>query len=150
MDTNWYPDFGATDHITSELNKLTTHDKYKGRDRVHTANGKGMCISHIGHSKLHTPHSTLHLNNILHVPNASKNLISVHKLTLDNDVFLEFHPYFFFIKDQATRRILFKGPCHGGLYPLVPLSTGSSKQAFVIIKPSSSTWHSLLGHPSYL
>jgi histone deacetylase 1/2 len=30
----------------------------------------------------------------------------------------------------------------------VPLSTGSSKQAFVIIKPSSSTWHRRLGHAS--
>jgi histone deacetylase 1/2 len=90
----------------------------------------------------------LHLNNILHVPNASKNLASVHRLCLDNNIYIEFHAWFFLIKDQATRRTLFKGPCHGGLYPLVPLSTGSSKQAFITIKPSSSTWHCRLGHPS--
>jgi hypothetical protein len=28
VDTNWYSDMGATDHITSELSKLTTHEKY--------------------------------------------------------------------------------------------------------------------------
>jgi hypothetical protein len=39
---------GATHHLTSELNKLSVHDKYKGQDRVHTADGNGMSISHIG------------------------------------------------------------------------------------------------------
>jgi histone deacetylase 1/2 len=79
VDTNWYLDTGATDHITSELNKLHTRDTYKGCDQVHNANGQGMAIKHIGHSILHTPHSSLQLRNILHVPSASKNLLSTHK-----------------------------------------------------------------------
>jgi hypothetical protein len=33
VDTNWYTNTGATDHITSELNKLSTHEKYTGHDR---------------------------------------------------------------------------------------------------------------------
>jgi hypothetical protein len=32
-------DTGATDHITSDLEKLTVHDKYYGGDQVHTASG---------------------------------------------------------------------------------------------------------------
>jgi hypothetical protein len=32
-------DSGATDHITSELDKLTVHDKYYDNDYVHAANG---------------------------------------------------------------------------------------------------------------
>jgi hypothetical protein len=146
--TNWYTDSGATHHLTSELNKLSVHDKYKGQNRVHTTDGNGMPISHIGNSIFHTPHDSLHLKNILHVPHASKNLLSVHRLALDNDVFLEFHPFFFFIKDRVTRRTLFKGPCTGGIYPLVPVTSGSSKFAFITINPSSSTWHRRLGHPS--
>jgi hypothetical protein len=106
-----------------------------------------MAIAHVGHSVLHTPHSSLHLRNILHVPSASKNLLSVHKIALDNNAFLEFHPSFFLIKDQATKEILFRGPCHGGLYPLVP-TLGSNKHALITVKPSSSTWHRRLGHPS--
>jgi histone deacetylase 1/2 len=82
-----------------------------------------MHISHIGHSVLCTPHTSFNLNDILHVPSASKNLLSVHRFTLDNHVFIEFHPFFFVIKDQETRRILFIGPCYGGLYPLMPIST---------------------------
>ncbi|KAK1627137.1 hypothetical protein QYE76_001452 [Lolium multiflorum] len=39
IDTNCYSGTSATGHITGALNKLTTHDKYQGRDRVHTADG---------------------------------------------------------------------------------------------------------------
>jgi hypothetical protein len=107
-----------------------------------------MKISHIGHSIFHTPDSSMNLNNILHVPHTSKNLLSIHKLTLDNDAFIEFHPFFFLIKDQETRTTLFKGVCQHGVYPLVSVSTGSSKKAFITIKFLSSTWHRRLGHPS--
>jgi len=41
VDTNWYADSGATDHITAELEKMTVRDRYHGSDQVHTANGSG-------------------------------------------------------------------------------------------------------------
>lgn len=41
IDTNWYADRGATNHITGELEKLTICDKYYGGDQVHTADGAG-------------------------------------------------------------------------------------------------------------
>jgi hypothetical protein len=110
-----------------------------------------MHISHIGHTSIQTPNCDLHLKNILHVPSATKNLVSIHKLTLDNDIFLEFHPWYFLIKDRATENILLKGRCEGGLYPIVSSSSSSaSKQVCVITKPSTSRWHSRLGHPSRL
>ena len=140
--------FRSTDHITGALHKLHTRENYHGQEQVHNASGKVMNITHVGHSILHTPHKPLHLNNILHVPSAAKNLLSAHKIALDNDAFIELHPFFFLIKDQATKKILFKGPCHGGLYPLLPVSTGSHKHAFITVKPTSSTWHRRLGYPS--
>jgi hypothetical protein len=45
IDTNWYADSGASDHITSELEKMAVRDKYSGQDQVHTASGPGMKIS---------------------------------------------------------------------------------------------------------
>jgi len=150
-DTNWYADSGASDHVTSELEKLSVRDKYTGRDQVHTASGAGMKISNIGHTTLHTPLKDLHLKNILHVPSASKNLVSVHKLARDNDAFLEFHPNFFLIKDQETKKTLHRGRCKGGLYPLVPSSSdegATGKQVYGVHKPSTSRWHSRLGHPA--
>jgi hypothetical protein len=65
---------------------------------VHTADGNGMIINHISRSILHTPNSSLHLKNILHVPSASKNLLFVHKLTLDNHVFTRVSSIFLFDK----------------------------------------------------
>jgi hypothetical protein len=110
IDTNWNLDSGATDHITGALNKLTVHNKYNGRDHVHTTDGNSMHINHIFHSVLHTPSSPLHLKNILHVPSASKNLLSIHSLAPNNHVFLQLHPFFFLIKDLVTRRTLLKVP----------------------------------------
>ena len=75
INTNWYTDTGATDHITSEWDKLTVRDKYHGGEQVHAANGSGMEISHVGHSTLHSPSNKIHLRNNLHVPHASKSLV---------------------------------------------------------------------------
>jgi hypothetical protein len=141
-------DSGATDHITSELEKLTVHDKYHGQDQVHTTSGSGMKISNIGRTVLHTPQKELHLKNILHVPTANKSLVSVHKLTSDNNALIEFHPNVFLIKDRVTKRVIHQGKCKGGLYPLRP-EEKSRKQVFGAIKPSTSRWHSRLGHPSF-
>ena len=103
-------DTGATDHLMHELGRLTTHEPYHGHDKVHTADGSGMHISHIGQSSLltHTPRK-LHLRNVLHVPSVTSNLLSVPKLTLDNNVLVEFHPSHFFVKDRATRDVLLRG-----------------------------------------
>jgi histone deacetylase 1/2 len=99
VDTNWYIDSGATDHVTSELDKLTVQDKYGGHDQVHSASGAGMEINHICSRILRTPSSNIHLRKILHVPKANKNLLPVHRLARDNNAFLEFHPHHFFIKE---------------------------------------------------
>jgi hypothetical protein len=59
VDTNWYMDSGATDHITDELEKLTVGNKYQGGDQIHMASGAGMDISHIGHVVVNIPHSPI-------------------------------------------------------------------------------------------
>jgi len=120
VDTNWYTDTGATDHVTSELDRLTIQEKYTGNDKIRTANGAGMNINHIGNAIVRTPHRDLHLNNVLHVPQAKKNLVSVHRLTKDNKAFLEFHPNFFLIKDQVTRKTLLEGRCREMAFILFP------------------------------
>lgn len=61
LDTNWYADSGASDHVTGELEKLAVREKYKGGDHIHTASGAGMEIKHIGHTTVRTPTSNLHL-----------------------------------------------------------------------------------------
>jgi hypothetical protein len=67
VDTNWYGDTGATDHITGEL---TMKENYHGREQIHAANGQGMSISHVGHAIVNTPHKnyTLKMSFMSHMP----------------------------------------------------------------------------------
>jgi histone deacetylase 1/2 len=80
VDPAWYMDTGATDHITSDLDRLAVREAYNGNERVHVGNGAGLHISHVGHSTLNTAAKSLSLRNILHVPHITKNLLSAHKL----------------------------------------------------------------------
>jgi histone deacetylase 1/2 len=92
------------------------------------------------------------LKNILHVPHATKNLLSVNRLVRDNNAFLEFHPTYFSLKDKKTRTTLLEGRCERGLYPLKPHlheHLPRNKQALGAFKPTVSTWHSRLGHASH-
>ncbi|KAG8084596.1 hypothetical protein GUJ93_ZPchr0010g7974 [Zizania palustris] len=41
IDANWYPDTGATDHITSDLDRLAIRERYNGGDQVQVGNGAG-------------------------------------------------------------------------------------------------------------
>jgi hypothetical protein len=80
------------------------HGTYGGHDQIHVANESVMNIAHIDTSIIPTSTRTLTLNNVLHVPSAQKNLLSVHHFTLYNDTFIEFHPYFFFLRIQKRGR----------------------------------------------
>jgi hypothetical protein len=43
---------------------------------------------------------------------------------------------------------MFRGPCYGGLYPLLPTFNETSKLTFSATKLLCSTWHRRLGHLS--
>jgi hypothetical protein len=139
---------GATDHITSELDKLVVMEKYMGQEQIHGANGGGMRITHVGQSTLFTPRRNLSLKNVLHVLSSQRNLVFIHRFTRDNHVFIEYHPYVFLVKDPLTRKVLLHGQCKGGIYPFPLLEQSTTKCALSIVKPSISRWHERLGHPS--
>ena len=125
-------------------------EPYAGTKQVHTTNGEGMRISHVGQALISTPSSRhLRLSNVLHVPSVTKNLLSVRRFTHDNRVYIEFHPNSLFVKDLLTGAILLRGRVRGGLYELdAPLVTHLPKQVFNALKASSSQWHARLGHPA--
>jgi histone deacetylase 1/2 len=145
VDPAWYADTAATDHLTNDLNKITMKEHYHGKDQVQTANGTGMRITHIGQSIIPTQAQPLHLKNILHVPSVTRNLLSVIFFTYDNNVFFEFHPWYFLVKDRDSREVLLRGGCRGGLYNL---DVSSVKQVFSSIKVSRAQWLSRLSHPA--
>lgn len=84
-------------------------------DQLHVGNGKGLPISHTGSTSITTPTSSFQLSNILHVPSISKPLLSVQKFAQENNVFFEFHPSHFLIKDKVTQAPLLSGLSKNGL-----------------------------------
>jgi hypothetical protein len=82
VDQNWYPDSRASHHITSDLANLNLKAKeYGGFDQIRVGNGTGLSIKHIGTAQISTLYFTFQLNNVLHVPQMRKNLLSVHQFT---------------------------------------------------------------------
>ena len=89
----WYPDSGSSHHVTPNADNLHNRVPYAGQDQLYIGNGQGMKILSAGNSVLSSQPKSFALNNILHVPTITKNLLFVHQFTIENNVFIEFHPY---------------------------------------------------------
>ena len=120
-DQSWFVDFGAMNHIISNLNNLSVHTPYYGGGKVTIGNGKQLPITHVGIGSLQTfpySNSVLCIPNILYVPSMRKNLLSVSQFTREHNVIAEFHFNVCFIKDKTTRQVLLQGHLKDGLYRL--------------------------------
>ena len=109
-----------------------------------------VCVSQIlGSLAFHSPTRTFHLKDTLCVPSIHKNLISVHRFTFQNNIFIEFHPFFFLDKDQITGAVLFKGACENGVYTFPNSLVSSPKMvANMHERTSLDGWHKRLGNSS--
>ena len=85
---------------------------------MHVCDGKGLDISHIGHTTLHSLKRIFTLSNVLHVPYIIKPLLSVQKFYRDNYVYLKFYASVFYVKDLITKEVLLSGQSNDGLYVL--------------------------------
>jgi hypothetical protein len=83
--------------MMNDLERLHIHDNYRGNEQIQVANGMHIPILHIGESTLPGSSRNLRLSNVLHSPFISKNLLSTHKLSHDNNCFVELHPQSFFV-----------------------------------------------------
>jgi hypothetical protein len=143
-DHNWYPNTGATHCITSDLKNLNLHSEaYGGLDEIQVGDGTRFAIKNTGISKL-SPNFILRF--ILHVPQITKNLLSIQKFTSDNNVYVEFHPSCFFVKDPTLGKILHRGLSRHGLYHWFTPAT-APPSIFSTSRTSFVDWHARLGHP---
>jgi len=153
-DPIWYPDSGATHHITNDVNNYTKKQAFNGNDVVKLGNGAGMNIRHVGTACYQLTHtqSPIFLHNLLHVPEITKNLMSVSKCAQDNNVFFEFHANKCFVKHQATKEIILQGNVKDGLYVFPSLKNinmcSVNTTTCNSVQSPFSLWHSRLGHVS--
>jgi hypothetical protein len=149
-NNRWLVDSAASHNMTTDLSSLSIHSEYDGTDEVVIGDGSGLPVSHVGSLSLPSPSRNFHLRDTLCVPTIKKNLISVHHFTKHNNVYLEFHPTYFCVKDRTTGATLLKGACEDGVYPFpeLPPSTSNTAVAYVHERTTPDGWHKRLGHPS--
>ncbi|KAL9228101.1 hypothetical protein vseg_003715 [Gypsophila vaccaria] len=148
-DDNYYMDTGASSHMNSNNGNLVSYSYLTGNRAIVVGNGATMPIRGIGNTVLPSPNKTLHLKNVLHVPQLIKNLVSVRKFTIDNCVSVEFDPFGFSVKDLKTGMPLLRSNSTGDLYPLLPPTQAAPTVAtpHALTTTSSDIWHGRLGHP---
>lgn len=149
--TDWYLDSAATHHITNNLSNMHLYQPYHSNDQVMVGNGANLPIQNSVKGILPTPFHSCCLNQVLHVPTLTTNLVSVQKFTKDNNCTITFDDSSFLVQDKVTKRTLSKGYNHNGLYQFSSsASSDSQPQAHLSTAVSAATWHSRLGHPSPL
>nr|KYP67039.1 Retrovirus-related Pol polyprotein from transposon TNT 1-94 [Cajanus cajan] len=155
-NSSWIPDSGASFHVTGEPQNIHQLEHFDGPDQIFIGNGQGLQINGSGTSIFISPINSqfkFHLNNLLHVPLITKNLLSVSKFAKDNCVFFEFHANHCLVKSQDTNEVLLQGVVGAdGLYSFPHLklqvldSFNFNKNSDV--SSSSTMWHTRLGHPN--
>lgn len=154
-DPCWYPDTGATSHMTADIPLLHQPQEYSGSDSVMVGNGAGLRISHTGNIYFHKFGSEFKLEDVFCVPAIKKNLLSVARFTIDNNCSFHFFPWGYSVKDLAKGKVLLKGPIKDNLYPLhlssakLRNSNAAISNAFLSSKTTSEVWHNRLGHPNF-
>jgi hypothetical protein len=144
-DDSWYSDSGVTHNITNDFNNIYLHSEYQGNDTLKDGNDSGLQIHNVG--MICIPKAHFLLKDVLHVPYITKNFMLVNKLTRDNNLFVEFHPYYCYIKDKALGRLIASGKSDRDLYRN-SLQVGQNKEAMVGEYTMFDQWHQRLGHPS--
>ena len=105
---------------------MHVRDEFKGDDKVMIGNGEGLPITHIGDASLNfkgfkaqSVCTHILLKDILLVPSIAKNLLSISKLTTDNNLSVEFLRSIGFEKDSLKGKVLLQGMAEKGLYKLL-------------------------------
>ena len=153
LSSIWIIDSGATDHMTSNSNFFSNHTTLSGWPKVKVDDGTLSSIISQGLASI-TP--SLTLQNVLHVPNLSYNLLSVSKITKDFNCFVTFTPSCCVFQDQISGRMIEHGERKGGLYYLNTQwkICDSIPQALITTNNTSKVdqiwlWHKRLRHPPF-
>ncbi|KAL5699696.1 hypothetical protein ACHQM5_030565 [Ranunculus cassubicifolius] len=146
QDSAWFPDTGASAHMTADSGKLSSITPYYGSDKILVGDGNALDITHTGSTSLNVGDQHLNLNNVLVVPQIKKNLLSVSQLTAEHPLIFIFSKDGFLVKNRDTGTVMASGSRCGGLYSLQP----NNKEVFFSTRfrvADDDIWHLRLGHP---
>ena len=139
-------DSGANAHITNQLENLQIQQPFQQIEEVGVRNGTGLKIENTGSSLFQSPNlASFKLNDVLHCPQASANLLSIQKFCTDNHCYFILTAFHYFVKDLLTHVTLLEGRSENGLYLLqlgkLPHRGTKTFIALFGIKTTSLVWH---------
>ncbi|PNX79443.1 retrovirus-related Pol polyprotein from transposon TNT 1-94, partial [Trifolium pratense] len=160
---SWYPDSGASHHLTFNPQNLAYRIPYQGQDQVTMGNGQGVSIKSLGYANFYSPYNPnvhLKLHDLLHVPSISKNLLSDSKQillkgTVGPDGLYKFQPFEFtptlsnnFSHQSSSTSSLHKSDSPISSHFSALNNTVHCNNALSIRNLDNSfyTWHLRLGH----
>ena len=121
-DNNWYPDFGMTNHITTDVGNLMTNIEFFGPHQVLMGNVKGLSLRYIGQSMFTSYLSSktpfLHL---FCVPQITKNLLSALQFAKHNITFLNFTLLHVLSRTRSPKQLYWKKDLKVGSVCLITL-----------------------------
>lgn len=122
-ENEWFPESGASNHVTHNLANPGISSEYLGDNKVFVGNDAGLDVLNIDSSFFKSSSTSpskpiFQLDNMLRVPNITKNLISVSQFFKDNNVYFEFHPFTYFVK-EPNGQILLRCKLKDGLYNFI-------------------------------
>lgn len=89
----WLDNSSASHYLTPYNSYLQNSKCNVGSNKVYVGSGQTLTIKAIGSVYFHSmyaPHKFLLLSYVLHVPTITRNLLSISKLSMDNNVIFEF------------------------------------------------------------
>ncbi|GJZ89637.1 ribonuclease H-like domain-containing protein, partial [Tanacetum coccineum] len=147
ISLGWIVDSGANQHMTVfAKNLLNVVDIYHLGLTVGHPNGTQALITKIGDLKIN---NNINLYDVLVVPEYTVSLLSVHKLSRDNQLFVGFNENNCYIQDLKANKTVGIGRQFNGLYlfdvdnACKIISNCSISSCFI----SKILWHQRLGHP---
>lgn len=154
----WIIDSGASDHMTYMKHLLIDFECFSSPRYVQVATGFKVNILGKGTVVLN---NHLKLINVLYIPDLSFNLISVRKLTLDNQCIASFSPSEVIFQGTSTGEKIGNAKSINGLYFFG--MKGSDNNLCCVAESSGNIhgisnsnydcvllWHRRLGHPNFV
>lgn len=124
--------------MTASPENVSQLTPYTGNMHVLFGNGNKLPISHTGSSMIS---KDLVLRDVLVIPELTKTLLSICKLTTDHSVDVLFSQPFFYIQDRASKQVIAQGKCENGLYVLRDGPTALVAFSGVSDKASFELWY---------
>lgn len=149
LSTGWILDSGASQHMTCDKDQLQNIKTLMHPVTVSFANGQQVEADTVGDvllmSKVRESVEELLLTDVLYVPGASANLVSVNK-AVQKGAAVEFNNNCCRVTVQG--RMVVEAACRDGLYH-IPLHSQHNSMLAASVQETAELWHRRYGHLGY-